>query len=506
METLLGILTFLLAMAAVTLLVVLLRRKAALDPEPLRPQFETVITENRRIEQAMREEFLRQREEEGRNAGTLREEMSGRLEAGLTTLLARQNEERQSLETRLDAFRTTLEGRLQLLGENSDQRLARLRQELNEAANQTRQELRQTLGEFQTAIRQAQAQNTTQQGERLTDFAQRLDRINLTLEARLNELQAKNEAKLEEMRRTVDEKLQSTLEQRLGESFRMVSDNLERVVKSLGEMQQIAAGVGDLKRVLTNVKTRGTWGEIQLGMLLEQTMTVEQYAANVATNPASNDRVEFAIRLPGRDEANSVVWLPIDSKFPQEDYQRLVEASERADAQGVADAGKALENRIRAQAVEVRDKYIAPPHTTDFAVLFLPTEGLYAEVLRRPGLADSLQREQRVVLAGPTTLSALLNSLQMGFRTLAIEKRSSEVWKVLGAVKTEFGRFGEVLARVKKKIDEASEHINQTETRTRAINRKLREVEALPAPESEPLLPPGEAGDDTVEPVETRLV
>jgi DNA recombination protein RmuC len=499
MQSSLLFLVLALTVANLVLLVLLLRRKAPLDPEPLRPLFEAGVAESRRIEQALREELSRARDEAGRNTAATREELSARLQTGLTALLDRQAEERQATEARLDAFRASFEARLDQFGASTDQRLSRLRQELNDSATLTRQELRQAFSEFQTAVRQALAESVSQQGVRLTDFAGRLDQVNQTLESRLNDLQAKNEAKLEEMRRTVDEKLQSTLEQRLGESFKIVSDNLERVAKSLGEMQQIAAGVGDLKRVLTNVKTRGTWGEIQLAALLEQVLTADQYAANVATNPASNERVEFALRLPGRDEPGSVVWLPIDSKFPQEDYQRLVEASERADAQGVADAGKALENRLRAQAADIRGKYVAPPHTTDFAILFLPAEGLYAEVLRRPGLADTLQRDYRVVLAGPTTLAALLNSLQMGFRTLAIEQRSSEVWKVLGAVKTEFGKFGEVLSRVKKKLDEASEHINKTEVRTRAINRKLSEVEALPVGETEGLLPAPEAAEDTPE-------
>jgi DNA recombination protein RmuC len=499
MQSGLLLLVLVLTLANLVLLVLLLRRKAALDTEPLQPLFEAGVAESRRVEQSLREELSRARDEAGRGAAASREELSARLQTGLTALLDRQAEARQGAEARLDSFRTSFEGRLDQFGGNTDQRLSRLRQELNDSAALTRQELRQAFSEFQGAVRQALAESVAQQGARLADFAARLDQVNQTLESRLNDLQAKNEAKLEEMRRTVDEKLQSTLEQRLGESFKMVSDNLERVTKSLGEMQQIAAGVGDLKRVLTNVKTRGTWGEIQLALLLEQVLTPDQYAANVATNPASNERVEFALRLPGRDEPGSVVWLPIDSKFPQEDYQRLVEASEKADAQGVADAAKALENRLRAQAADIHSKYVAPPYTTDFAILFLPAEGLYAEVLRRPGLADNLQRDYRVVLAGPTTLAALLNSLQMGFRTLAIQQRSSEVWKVLGAVKTEFGKFGEVLSRVKKKLDEASEHINKTEVRARAINRKLSEVEALPVAETEALLPVPEPADEPPE-------
>lgn len=307
--------------------------------------------------------------------------------------------------------------------------------------------------------------------------------IDSSLKTELGAIRTENAAKLEEMRRTVDEKLHETLEQRLGESFKIVSDRLELVHRGLGEMQTLAAGVGDLKKVLTNVKTRGTWGEVQLDALLEQILTAEQYGKNVATKPGSSARVEFAIRLPGRSDDGTPVWLPIDAKFPMEDYQRLVEAQERADLPAIEDAGKALENRIKAEARNIRDKYVDPPHTTDFAILYLPTEGLYAEVLRRPGLADNLQRDSKISIAGPTTLAAMLNSLQMGFRTLAIEKRSSEVWTVLGVVKTEFGKFGEALAHAKKKIEEAGNSIDRTEQRNRVLTRKLANVEAIAAPD-----------------------
>ncbi|GJH28541.1 DNA recombination protein RmuC [Caballeronia novacaledonica] len=323
----------------------------------------------------------------------------------------------------------------------------------------------------------------------------RLGEVRATLEARLKDIEANNATKLDEMRRTVDEKLHATLEQRLGESFKLVSDRLEQVHRGLGEMQTLAAGVGDLKKVLTNVKTRGIWGEVQLESLLEQLLTPDQYAKNVATIPKSNERVEFAIRLPGRHDAPGApgdaatpVWLPIDAKFPREDYERLIDAQERADVVGVEDASRALEGRLRAEAKSIAQKYVAPPHTTDFALLFLPTEGLYAEVLRRPGLSDSLQRDYRVTIAGPTTLTALLNSLQMGFRTLAIEKRSSEVWQVLGAVKTEFGKFGEVLARTKSQLETVTRSIEAAQTRTRQMGKRLRDVEALPGEQTAGLL------------------
>jgi DNA recombination protein RmuC len=310
---------------------------------------------------------------------------------------------------------------------------------------------------------------------------QRLERLRETVEERLKLLQADNNRQLEQMRTTVDEKLHATLEKRLGESFRLVSERLELVHKGLGEMQTLAAGVGDLKRVLTNVKTRGIWGEIHLASLLEQVLTVDQYDRNVATKPGSAERVEFAIRLPGRDKGDKPVWLPIDAKFPQEDYQRLLDAQEQANPVLAEEAARALEIRVKTEARSIREKYIDPPHTTDFAILFLPVEGLFAEVLRRPGLCDLLLRDYRVVVTGPTTLSALLSSLQMGFKTLAVEKRSSEVWALLGAVKTEFGRFGEMLERTQKKLQEASNSIETAAQKSRTIERKLRTVQELPA-------------------------
>ena len=372
------------------------------------------------------------------------------------------------------------------------------RKESQEGALAQRAELSASMAEFSKTLQQQMATIAGVQNNQIDSFAQqlaklvesnekRLGEVRLTLETKLKELQTDNAMRLEEMRKTVDEKLHATLEKRLGESFKQVSDRLEAVHKGLGEMQTLAAGVGDLKRVLTNVKSRGTWGEVQLSALLEQTLTADQYAKNVATVPGSRDIVEFAIKLPGQD-ARSPVWLPIDSKFPVEDYERLLGAQERADIAGVDEASKAIDNRIKLEAKTIREKYIAPPHTTDFAILFLPTEGLYAEALRRPGLADFVQREYRVSIAGPTTLSALLNSLQMGFRTLAIEQRSSEVWELLSAVKTEFGRFGDVLAKTKAQLQTVTNSIGQAETRTRQMTRKLKDVEALPVPAAEALL------------------
>jgi len=396
----------------------------------------------------------------------------------------------------------SLEGGLERLERELRQEMARGRQEAAGAARGDRDEQSQALDRLAKTLSAQVGQLGTVQAQQLESFAmqltrltqsneQRFEQLRLAIEARLVAMQADNASQLEEMRKTVDEKLHATLEQRLGDSFKLVSERLELVHKGLGEMQTLAAGVGDLKKVLTNVKTRGTWGEVQLEALLDQVLTAEQYEKNVITRPNSSERVEFAIRLPGRemggDEKNPV-WLPIDAKFPMEDYQRLIEAQERADPLAVELAAKALELRLRDEAKKIRDKYVEPPYTTDFAILYLPTEGLYAEVLRRPGLADGLQRDFRISMAGPTTLAALLNSLQMGFRTLAIEQRSSEVWIVLGAIKTEFGKFGEALESTRRKLEQATRSIESAGVRTRQIERKLKGVEALPVIEAQALL------------------
>ena len=329
--------------------------------------------------------------------------------------------------------------------------------------------------------------------------------LRLTVEGRLDAIRQDNAVKLDEMRKTVDEKLQGTLEQRLGASFKLVSDQLEQVFRGIGEMQTLATGVGDLKKMLSNVKMRGAWGEVSLGNLLEQVLTVDQYDRNVEVKPGSNQRVEYAIRLPGGEEGDAPLWLPIDAKFPNEDYERLVDASERGDVEAVEAASKAVEMRIRTSARDICDKYVHPPHTTDFAVLFLPTEGLFAEIIRRPGLVDDLQRECRIVVTGPTTLMALLNSLRMGFRTLAIQKRSSEVWQVLAAVKTEFGKYGDILDKVQQKLHEASNTIDKVSVRRRAIDRKLRGVEILPEMEAGAILSlPGVNGLDAEDSAEVE--
>ena len=374
------------------------------------------------------------------------------------------------------------------------------REEAMQSARSLREELAATQKDAHVTLIQAISEMNKSQKDSLAAIEQRLMGLSETNETRLGglrdtldskmkALQESNDRKLDQMRQTVDEKLQSTLEKRLGESFKIVSERLEAVQRGLGEMQNLATGVGDLKRVLTNVKARGTWGEVQLGAILEQLLTPDQYEKNVKVRPSSGELVEFAIRLPGSgSEANTNVWLPIDAKFPQEDYQRLVQASEAADTNAVEQSLKALTRAIENSARDISEKYIEPPATTDFAILFLPTEGLYAEALRQPGLLERLQDAYRVVVAGPTTLSAILNSLRMGFRTLAIEKRSSEVWQVLAAVKTEFGKFGDVLDKVKRQLETASGTIDETGVRTRAMERKLRDVEALPESESSELL------------------
>jgi DNA recombination protein RmuC len=392
---------------------------------------------------------------------------------------------------------------LALRWQDGAERLEReLRGEVQGSAQMTRRELAQGLAQFQQSLlaqagdvartlalaREAQdlalrrvADALNLQIAALSEAnARRLTEVREMVELQLTALRQGNEAKLEQMRATVDEKLHATLELRLGESFRQVAERLELVHKGLGEMQGLARDVGSLQRVLSNVKTRGVFGELQLGALLEQVLTPEQYAKNVETVPGSGFRVEFAVRLPGREADGKPLWLPIDAKFPREDHERLQLAQDQADPAAAEAAARALEARLRLEARSLREKYVATPHTTDFGILFLPTESLYAEALRRPGLMEALQREHRITLAGPTTLLATLSSLQMGFRTLALEKRSSEVWAILGEVKTEFGKFGEVLSRTRKKLEEASASIDAAEVRTRAMQRRLKGVESSP--------------------------
>jgi len=377
--------------------------------------------------------------------------------------------------------------------------MSRNREEMERNASRIRLELSKALEASSDALLKRAAESAGMQKGQLDSFAKqltvltrmnedKLETIRIAIENQLTSLREENSKKLDQMRSIVEEKLQATLESRLDASFKQVSERLEQVYKGLGEMQHLASGVGDLKKVLTNIKTRGTWGEIQLGSILEQILTPDQYGMNVSTKKGSRERVEFAVKLPGpRSDPDAVVWMPIDAKFPQEDYQRLLDAQDAADKEAADKSTHSLEVRIKAEARNIREKYIDPPNTTDFGIMFLPIEGLYAEVLRCPGLSDSLQREHRVIVTGPTTLAALLNSLQMGFRTLAIEKRSSDVWELLGVVKTEFGKFGDVLAKTKKKLQEAGNTIDQAAVRSRAIERKLRDVEDLPQEKRESL-------------------
>ncbi len=399
-----------------------------------------------------------------------------------------------------------LSKQIRLLGQDMEGRQAKQAESLQQVFAQTRTESQQAANGLQQVIVSQFTQGNQVQAEKLNQFSETLHRTNtliqdqltqirLSVEQKLKDMQEDNAAKLELMRKTVDEKLHATLEQRLGESFKQVSERLEQVYKGLGEMQSLATGVGDLKRVLTNVKTRGTWGEVQLQALLEQMLTPSQFGQNIKPIPGSNNIVEFAVRLPGKDD-DKPVWLPIDSKFPKEQYERLLDAFDRADADGVSAASKALDVAIRAEAKSISEKYLSPPHTTDFGILFLPTEGLYAEVVKRPGLVDDLQRLYRVTVAGPITLTTLLNALQLGFKTLALEKRSSEVWTVLSAVKTEFGKFGDILAKTRDTLERAAKNIENAEVRSRVMQRKLKGVDELPEKDAISLLGLSQDQDD----------
>ncbi|HJV80515.1 DNA recombination protein RmuC [Noviherbaspirillum sp.] len=465
----------LLSAAIIVLQVVLLLRSRGADASSQLLQIQNALQGHQqqtgeRIERELRNQVQT-------SAQGTRQELSGNLLQFQQALTAQLTSVATIQNNQIDSFAQ----QLAKLNEVNAKQLEAMRDAITLQAKAGREEQATALKRFGDTLNQTLATLTESNAQRMTE-------VRATLEAKIKDLQADNGARLEEMRKTVDEKLHATLEQRLGESFKLVSDRLEKVHQGLGEMQQLAIGVGDLKRVLTNVKTRGTWGEVQLEMLLEQVLTPDQYAKNVETVPGSGERVEFAIKLPGQDDGGRPVWMPIDAKFPKEQYERLAEAAERADTDGVAAAGRELERAVRLEAKTISEKYLSPPLTTDFAILFLPTEGLYAEVMRRPGLADELQRACRVSIAGPSTLSALLNSLQMGFRTLALEKRSSEVWQVLGAVKTEFGKFGDVLAATKTTLERAAKNIEQAETRTRQMSRKLKSVEALPSEAAQLLL------------------
>jgi DNA recombination protein RmuC len=523
-------------LVVIGLQVALLRRKNEMDLTPLREIANGVDRSYERGERAVREEIAKNRDETSNAARQSREETVATLkhfnESLVTTIGEMAKLEKSQLdvfsdrldkltlanEQKLDKMRETIERRLGVLQDENGKKLAEIRQDATTNAQKNRDEVTAALKTFNESVGKSISDFTTGQRRDFTTFVEqltkltesnetRMEKVRTTVEEKLKTIQEDNAKSLEQMRQTVDEKLQGTLDKRLGESFKQVSERLEQVHKGLGEMQSLATGVGDLKRVLTNVKTRGTWGEVQLDAMLEQVLTPDQYGKNVATKDDGN-RVEFAIKLPGRGEnKDDVVWLPIDAKFPIEDYQRLIDAHDQGNSEAAEIAGKQLECRIKACAKDICDKYLCPPKTTDFGILFLPTEGLFAEVIRRVGLAEVVQRECRVVIAGPSTLWSILNSLQMGFRTLAIEKRSSEVWNLLAAVKTEFSKYGEVLDKVQKKLQEATNTIDKTAVRSRAIERRLREVHELPLEEAESVLlleaedGNGEVEEDSIAPL-----
>lgn len=468
------IIALIMLLAVLLLQILSLRWKASIDLSPLQIALTTVQDSYDRNERVVREEIARNRQEVSTSLGNSRTELTSSLKG----------------------VGDTLSRHLLALTQTNDHKLAALREEVGNSLKGVNDSVLKVMTGISDAQQKQMEAFSIQLGNLVESNATKLDALKLAVEERLKGMHADNAKQLEQMRQTVDEKLQGTLERRLGESFKQVSERLEAVHKGLGEMQALATGVGDLKRVLTNVKTRGTWGEVQLGAMLEQVLLPDQYATNIATKEGG-ERVEFAIKLPGRgDDSTDVVWLPIDAKFPTEDYQRLVDAQERSDADAAEVASKQLESQIKGCANTICSKYLNPPKTTDFAIMFLPTEGLFAEVVRRTGLAEFVQRECRVVIAGPTTLWSLLNSLQMGFKTLAIQERSSEVWKLLGAVKTEWGKYADVLEKVQKKLQEASNTIDDAERRTRAIGRKLRNVQELPSADADAVLLLGHEGPD----------
>jgi DNA recombination protein RmuC len=500
-----GILIAILALLVGTamLVVLLLRRTSQADASFMASRLDVFEKVQERTEKAVREETCRSRDELGKAAREQRQELADAFKSFAESAARRSSEEALARKAQLEDFSVQFSTFTQTSGARFDG----FRSESATSGKQLREEVvatlkalsetnTKTMGEIAN-LQKTQLETMSSAITKLADSTEKkLEEVRLTVEGKLQSMQVENAKQLDQMRQTVDEKLQSTLEKRLGESFKLVSERLELVHKGLGEMQTLATGVGDLKKVLTNVKTRGTWGEVQLGVLLEQVLNPEQFAVNVATKEGG-ERVEFAVKLPGQGaERDETVWLPIDAKFPIEDYQRLIDAQDCGDIESVEACGKQLENRVKACAAEISGKYLNPPKTTDFGILFLPIEGLFAEVIRRTGLMEAIQRESRVVIAGPTTLWSILSSLQMGFRTLAIQKRSSEVWNLLAAVKTEWTKYGDVLDAVQKKLSAASDTIERAKVRSRAVGRKLRDVQELPAGEAKVLLPIGVGEDD----------
>ncbi|MBI4849642.1 MAG: DNA recombination protein RmuC [Nitrospirae bacterium] len=477
---------------AIVLLIVLLTRSFGPKLLQIEAQLSSFEKNQERTERALKDEIAKNRDETASNSKQLREEIV----VSMTNIANLQKDQLDIFSNQLTALTASNEDKLGRMTQTVEEKLRLLQEQGTCNAKDNRDEMSKSLKSFEEKFSASVKEFNELQKQKFNDLSNKqteliqstemkLDKMRETIEARLKLIQDDNSEKLEKMRATVDEKLHKTLEERLSQSFKIVSERLELVHKGLGEMQNLAVGVGDLKKVLSNVKTRGIIGEIMLGNILEQILTPDQYAQNVATKKGSRDNVEFAVRLPGKDDSGDVVYLPLDSKFPRENYETLVDAYEHGNPAAIEEAGKLLEGNIKKFAKDIRDKYIDPPNTTDFGIMFLPVEGLYAEIVRRPALLEVLQRDYKIMIAGPTTLSAFLNSLQMGFRTLAIEKRSSEVWKILGAVKTEFDKFGGVLRKAQEKINQASEEIhNLVGTRTRQIQSKLKSVQELPVQES----------------------
>ena len=492
------VLVILLVLVSVLLviLVILLRRSHPIDPAVITTRLDVFEKILERTELAIRDESGRSRQEQGKFARDQRQELTDAFKTSSESFLrshadfaAMQRAQLDTFSSQLATFTHTSEGQLHGIRTESALTAKQLREEVVTTLQALSETSTKTMSEL-AGVQKNQLDAMSAAMVKLADLNEKkLEEVRVTVEGKLQSMQSDNAKQLEQMRQTVDEKLQGTLEKRLGESFKQVSERLELVHKGLGEMHSLATGVGDLKKVLTNVKTRGIWGEVQLGVLLEQVLNPDQYAANVATQGGA-ERVEYAVKMPGGSpDKDDVVWLPIDAKFPLEDYQRLIDAQERGDSEGAEVAGKQLESRVKACAADISAKYLSPPKTTDFGILFMPIEGLFAEVIRRTGLMEAIQRDSRVVIAGPTTLWSILNSLQMGFRTLAIQKRSSEVWNLLAAVKTEWTKYGDVLDMVQKKLHAASETLEKAKARSRAIGRKLRDVQALPVAEASTLLP-----------------
>lgn len=461
----------------------------------IRSSIGTLTSNLKDTEKNLKDEFVTNRKESSETATGLRTEIGVQLNTFTQTFSDQLGNLTKSNEEKLEAIRKTFEGKLVDFQKSIDTNSKESRTELKENLEVFKRELNDALKDYKERLKEQFSEFERSQKTQNTTNSEKISELKLSLEKSVKTMQEGNEKKLEEMRKTVDEKLNETLEKRLGESFKQVSDRLEAVHKGLGEMQTLAVSVGDLKKVMSNVKSRGVLGEYQLQNIIEDLLTNEQYEKNVKTKVGSGAVVEFAIKMPHGNNLEKILWLPIDSKFPKEDYEALVDAYDKGDADKIEEYRKAFINGIKKNAKDIREKYIDPPNTTEYGIMFLPYESLFGEVLRVPGLFEQLQKDYKITITGPTTLSALLNSLQMGFRTLAIEKRSSEVWDLLGAVKTEFGQFGDVLAKTKKKLIEATNVIDTSEVRTRSIERKLRNVQELPAGETKLILDAGQDDD-----------